>query len=883
MLKQFSDFDSENLRERRLVFEAAENLDNSDLQARAAEMSRQEAYNQLPLGEFETANKFGWFNDSVPVPPDGSRADVEKPNLEVIDGGGDEKNQAKEWSDTEKKKFSKEEQSELAKLEGRADGNIMQVGADNLEIMQTVLRSRDDIARILEHEVRRRPDMTNDQAAQASFVMNTLVTEQMRSQIEEMERKIHRTRTGGREISEEKLKKKVDARIHGKHMRGMPAGRQWFSRQGGLNREGRQGSPRFTEGLDIRIRTIENYLQNPNDPRALMRMQRRVDTRPEWNRDALETELIELRKLRTNWSKVEKNIRGEMLTIKRTDKRVLSRTFAFINPDGEATHTTEDFITNGGILNVDQRRILTGITRDPEAQRRLMDANPEVNPATGDLITAETYQAWLDSNPELTLRNDDGTERQVNFSALTANEQMFVRELQPASGLPTNDATEYIATYRNLNTVVSYDDTAKWREDSHMRMLLSLLENSEYRTLFNGTGNVDGIDISGGVIGRFSEHSKVQLEIDEIDEELTRIRTQIGSVPSIESARRALDDDNVEVESSKRRLDGQKKNIEDLRALLSELANAAREYNEAADEVANIEGQVRTAPTKQQQSLLERQKDQQAICRKSQDKVSRANAAINVLSLAEQDYATRNGLADPNPRNSVALNGARRYELGDVTTVISEFDRDQDVLTGLKSELRNAEDHQKSLASIHRGGIKSSEASSGSLHQRERELQDKRSDLIKTQDVERANNQPHYISPQESVTQLIELKNRVDWCKKNGRNNVNEVPKAQQKVTRENAEGRVHALSEDIDGGNKNIAATLEQALENRPETMKKWVRQQPGRVWDWLQKPVGETWGGKKLAQGKELAGKGVKKTVTGGKILGGFANRIFRSVSPS
>ncbi|MBU1089315.1 hypothetical protein KKF38_00775, partial [Patescibacteria group bacterium] len=126
MQRQFFDFDAGSLRERRLVFEAAENLE--DLQTRAAGMSQEEAYDQLTLEEFQAANKAGWFSNSIP--PIGSRANTEKPNLKVIKEGKTPegtKDTTEGLEDAKKAEYPDWMQKELARMDGNIKGNIMDV------------------------------------------------------------------------------------------------------------------------------------------------------------------------------------------------------------------------------------------------------------------------------------------------------------------------------------------------------------------------------------------------------------------------------------------------------------------------------------------------------------------------------------------------------------------------------------------------------------------------------------------------------------------------------------------------------------------------------------------------------------------------------------
>ena len=868
------------LRERRLVFaDTAEAADS--LADRAAQMTAEEAENQLTHADYLEAEKGGWFKDSVP--PSGSRADVEKPKLTVIDGEKPKENQAEGLSDAEKEKFSKAEQSELAKLEDRADGNIMQVGIDNLEIMQTVLRSRDDIARTLEHEALKRPDIANNPQAQANFVMNTLVTEELRTQIEDMERKLYKTKTGGREISEKKLRKRVDARIHGKSGRDSRRFENittLFGRQGGLRSEGRT-TGNFADGLDDRIQTINNFLQNPNAPNRTAIQ--RINIAPGWNRDLLAAELAELRKLRTSWKKTEKNLRGEVLTLKRTDKRFLNRTFGFINQEGDPEHAVNDFVGNANLditMSPNERQLLVTYLNDAELQKYMM----------GDRAALDT---WLLANAA-----------RFNPAARTN-----------ILGLYDNALVE---TYRNLNTVVSYDNTAKWRDDSYMRMLLNLLTSTEYRTLFNG-GTLNGISLEGGVVNRSTEIGGKQEEINEInreianiDQQLTTLSPHLSPIKVIKNLKERFSRDELETKDAGDIIKELREVLKDLRDSIAEADAGIRQHNNASEEIhqadSDISGQdaiidkysgfrggltpgaksMRDAAIQEKADLQKRRSEQVTQRREGANKINNYNSKVSLVHHHVNQYHTAlpgNWTAISTLTNlridSPAIHGTNLFQ----TYLANNLNHTRNNLGTFKSFVSSLESNFK--------GVETKNQSSGTikgknllenlerLQKQRNEAVGKRSEAQQSINALRSKNQPTFSTPEEAVTSLMEMHYNYDWCVKHGESSISRVPVTER--TKEKAKARVQTMKEKLDVGIGNITDTLDKALENRPATFRQWMRRQPNRTWSWLNKPIGEMWGGKKLIAGTKLAKTGAKKTFNGGKILAGLGNRVLRSVSPS
>ncbi|MBU1151906.1 hypothetical protein KJ632_03725, partial [Patescibacteria group bacterium] len=121
-----------------------------------------------------------------------------------------------------------------------------------------------------------------------------------------------------------------------------------------------------------------------------------------------------------------------------------------------------------------------------------------------------------------------------------------------------------------------------------------------------------------------------------------------------------------------------------------------------------------------------------------------------------------------------------------------------------------------------------------------------------------------------------------------GKKSTADLSPAEKEQCLDEANGMIDEQKKTLKNADKGkrVEGVLNDYLNQRPNlsrSFSQFAANAPRNTWDWLKKPVGETWGGKKLTKGREFTSKGVGKTVAGGKILGGFANRIFRSVQPS
>ncbi|MCF7836941.1 hypothetical protein K9N08_02125 [Candidatus Gracilibacteria bacterium] len=834
-----------------MVFEAAESLDNSDLQARAAKMSRQKAYDQLPLEEFEAADKSGWFSDSVP--PNGSRADVEKPNLEVIEGGGKTKDITEGLEDAKKAEYPEWMQKELARMDGDINGNMMEVDVDNINVMQHVLSQRDDITRVLE---------TNEE------VINRLVTEDIRTKIENLVKEIHAAKYGkGREISAKKLKRETDKRMYGEKLSNRISNRIRGPMYPGYARELNSLS-----AIKTRITTLEGML-SPHSRRP---------TLP--NRNVLEAELRELKTLRKAWHESEENIRTELSLVKNTKDTYLNETWGFINPefrtnpDGSQTSSLEDWFSTqtmqGLPITPAEQNLFRKILRDGHLKKLILK---------GDTVTGSgDFYDWINSSP------------------YSVPERNMIKTFW--------DSPEF-QTYRELASVTNNDDLRNWDKTEDGKLMLSFLSNQQNHTyLHGGITTPPGHDNPIEVVGILQEMKgdeaieNIDVALKKAESKRNKLKLKIDGVPTVTppvpGLKEKLENSKSIMEIEKKKLERYQNHLEVVknrkaRELQEEWIKLNQKEKDLGSDIRSIKKELSgmggtsaieaNARAKTRDLLLKRQEelnDAKSKKETKQDEMSRFYEDSHPTGIAHS--GTNFNIFEDNFRTDI-------FGTTTGTTITGVYGNQNPAMAVVSGKLSDVQAKFGDVERKHNAiKIEFDKVNTAFIEA------DAKVHTLKlnqsTLSIPGARNEN--ITKRESVaniyTRLRAKSREAAMAAELGKKSTADLSATEKEQCLSEATGMIDEQKKTLKSADKGkrVEGVLNDYLSQRPNlsrSFSQFVSNAPRNTWDWLQKPVGETWGGKKLAQGKELAGTGVKKTVTGGKILGGFANRIFRSVQPS
>lgn len=824
----------------------------------------------------------------------------EEEKREFLEGQNNETNEASDddpdtnsderpqLSKEEIARYTTEEQAELAKMGGDPNADIMGVPITLPQLSSYILNERREIQEVLNQEITRRQNLNPDQ--QAEFIINLLVTRKMEQagDFSKAEEAILKANDKNKEVSENKIQKRVEKMIHGSYAR-MPRNTPHhsigtFARRGGLLTEGLDG----THGLRAKVRDMRAALgQGGENLQERMRNKWRVGlTKGLTNRVELREKIEQYEILINKFEAALKEVRTEILTKLNTNTRHINATFGFINVEADANNVEQDFINGGEICTTNEpnlsalrkRTIIASLMNSDEARSKLM-AND-----------SQEFRNWIMGNPTLSIRNPGGATTDIQFNALPREEKWFIRRLNGGHVWAPNDATEYIETVRNLHNLIDYDEVAQFRAGDekaiYLKMILSLLKVKKNRDIFNGRGEVNGVGLGSSVADRFSNRNEVQRKINEKDRELREIAVQIGTIPPSTTAERAIDQAAIELKQTERNLAEQEKNIREQEAVLGKLVNSINEYNSAQNVIEDVKNNLSTASTKEEKKfLIGQQTDAQKTQRENRVIIGQANTLASTLSAAEIEYATKESLPIPSLRKQIEIDSTtKRYNPGDAQIMKDEANKGNLALeVNLKSSVRSAKKNMGKKDTLHGKNLRESEFNLEELQKQQATLQEKRAKLTEKMREENVSESITFKSPKKALELFYVQRLALDWCTKNGRKHIDEVPLAKmQEFEETEAPKQVENLRQMTEKSSE-VPDNLAEALKNFPPAFASKLKQVPGKVWEYMKNtPANEVPVVGHIMRGAKKAGEIVNSgREKGGKVLK-FMERVARGVSP-